>query len=39
LTTSNKIWLRIKENGVENKLKEECRNTISEALQGLEQFE
>jgi DNA primase large subunit len=28
-----------KENGIENKLKEECRNTISKALQGLEQFE
>jgi hypothetical protein len=39
LVLANKVWLRIKENGIENKLKEECRNTISQALQGLEQFE
>jgi hypothetical protein len=39
LVEAQKVWLKIKENGIENKLKEECRNVISEALQGLEQFD
>jgi hypothetical protein len=39
LVEAQKVWLKIKENGVENRLKEECRNVISEALQGLEQFD
>jgi hypothetical protein len=39
LIQAQKVWNRIKENGLENKLKEDGRNVISEALQGLEQFE
>jgi hypothetical protein len=39
LNPTNKIWFRIKENGKENKLKENYRNTICDALQGLEIFD
>jgi hypothetical protein len=36
---ANKVWIKIRENGEENKLKEDRRNKLFKRLQGLENFD